>query len=495
MAIIKYDFSNIEPIEAVSVSYNPVFTDAGEKISSSYSISLRGKLLAKMGSPNSSGIFVEPGSTCDVIEETGETNWIKSLITKKCALEGLFSNSYRKLSIGTSTSPDHLTCYPKVESFSCDESDNPQYWPFSVTLTSDNMFCSGVPAEPTGTRLRTVSESWDFAYEHENVNASGGDNRIYTVSHSVSAQGVNIFDSSGNITKSGLDGAREYVASKIGANAVAPQLAISGLDSYTNKYNYVDSHSSSINDQTYSVSETWTYSNDPYKEEYTVDSSTDTSRACPNVTINGTINGFETRDFANGEVLTSKYANALNFWNSIKASGVRLRGEAATGFTLYNTPNVTTVGVSPLTGTITYNYQYHGGRSRRLSSASWENISVSNNFGEDIFATIPILGGGELIQKINTTGNKANKTSLSIEAIYPCDLSIGAFGPRSDTALAAELQSAVNDFMPSLNISGVNYQVVESQSENWNEYDKLYSYNVSWVWQTQACPPSGSQSP
>lgn len=97
MAIIKYDSSNIEPIEAVSVSYNPVFTDAGEKISSSYSISLRGKLLAKMGSPNSSGNFVDPGSTCDIIEEAGETNWIKSLITKKCALEGLFSNSYKAI--------------------------------------------------------------------------------------------------------------------------------------------------------------------------------------------------------------------------------------------------------------------------------------------------------------------------------------------------------------------------------------------------------------
>ena len=107
MAKIIYNSGHLAPIEAVSVSYEPVFDENGDRLSTSYNISIRGKLLASKGSPTSSGTFVLPASTCEVIAETGinETNWTESLLRKRCAVNNLVKEEAMDSSIESSSCP------------------------------------------------------------------------------------------------------------------------------------------------------------------------------------------------------------------------------------------------------------------------------------------------------------------------------------------------------------------------------------------------------
>ncbi len=489
MSKISYDNNPISPVESVSISYEPVFSDAGDRLSVNYSISVRGKLLATKGSPTSSGTFLSPATDCQVIAETGinDANWLESLLAKRCALNNLFKNDYRKLSIGTVSATNDLTCYPRVDGLTFDESDNPLYWPFTINFSTDNLFCNGVAVESTGTppyKLRSFSETWDYSYDDERVSGETGYNKIYNISHSVSAVGVNIRGSGGTITSSGVDQARNYVKSKIGVNATEPIIAISGFTSnYSNKYNYVDVHNVDVAAGSYSVTENWVCSTGKYVEEYTIDMQATNNKYCPTISINGTITGFAERAMDSGVILVSKYKNAKDYWTVVGESGLRARVQDKTGFSVYQNSNSSSVTIAPIAGTISYNYEFSNGPSRQLASAKWENISLSTNFGEDIYATIPILGGGEIIQKINTTGNKLYKTSLNIDALYPCS-GMHKLGPRFTSGISSELQSVVNSYNPALTLSGVGYQAIESQSETWNYYDSYYNYSVTWVWNT-----------
>lgn len=486
MAKVSYNSGEFAPVEAVSVSHEPIFNDNGDRLSNSYSINVRGKLLASRGSPTSSGTFITTGSECEVIAETGigDTNWLDSLLAKRCAMANLLETDYLKLSIGTVGATNDLTCWPRVASFTVDESDNPQYWPYNITFIADNLFCGGVPMDPTGNyKLRSVSETWEFNYSEDGVSSEYGDNRVYNVTHTVSAQGMRSHGASGIIAYSGIDAARRYVQSKIGTLAQEPLTAISGLDNYTTKYNYVDVHSIDVSTANYSCTENWIYCTGAYLEQYTVEKQTSNQRSCPTVNINGTITGLGVRSLGSGTMTTSKYDNALSFWNTLYPSGLHSRAQNLTGSTLYSAPASTSVTMAPIAGTVSYNYEFQGGPTRWLTTANWENITVSNTFSEDTFAVVQILDGGEIIQNINDGGfYKAHKTSLTVDAIYPCSTGIHRLGPRFTASTSGDLQSLINAYNPLLTVSGVGYFAVESQAESWNPYDSLYNYNVTWVW-------------
>ncbi len=485
MAKVTYNTKHLRPVEAVSIIDNPLFNENGDRLSTIYNINLRGKLLVNRGSPTSSGTYgyFGPGD-CENIPETGITQpiWLESLITKRGALSSMFSEDYKQLVIGTVAGTSDLTCYPKVLSVSVEESDNPQYWPFTIALECDNIFISGVPIQSTGNKVKTYTDSWEFSFDDGNTSGPTGDNRVHTVTHSISAQGLRAYNASGTQTYSAIDSARTYVQNRIGASAVMPTVCISGFGTYSNKYNYVDSHTVDVAGGSYSVSETWIYSTGNYLEEYTVESQTTNAKTCPTVSVNGTITGFSERSFADGTITTSKITNAQAFWTTLGSSGVKSRAEALSGATLYDDPVSTSVSISPFPGTISYNYEFQGGPTKQLASATWENITVSNKYGEDIYAVIPILGKGEIIQVINGGGYyKAQSTTLTIDAVYPCSTGINQLGPRYTPSLASEIQTVINSYNPT-GLSGVSSSVVESQSENWSAYDSAYNYSITWTW-------------
>lgn len=486
MSKIIYNSGYIRPIETVSIAHTPIFSEEGVRLSNTYSINLAGKLLVNRGSPSSSGTFGYFGaSDCENIAETvTSTVWLESLLMKRCALSNLLNQDYKELVIGTVAGTADLTCYPKVTSFTVSESDNPQYWPFTISFEADNLFCSGVPIEPTGLpRIKSFSETWEFNYSEDQISGPDGDNRVYNVSHAISAQGLRSMGAGGIILYSGIDAARVYVSSKIGNLAIQPVLAISGFDNYSTKYNYVDVHSIDIPTASYSVTESWIYTTGSILEEYTVEKTTTNSRTCPTVSVNGTITGLCIRNLGTGEVSTSKYTNALNYWNNLYPTGLKTRAQNLSGLTLNSNPVSTSVTTAPIAGTIAYNYEFQGGPTPRLSGAVWENISVSNTFGEDIYGNPSILGRGEIIQIMNSGGfGKLNTTSLSVDAVYPCSTGTHMLGPRFTPSLSGELQTLINSYNPYLTLSNVGYIAVDSQSESWNAYDSSYNYSVSWKW-------------
>lgn len=481
MGYVSYNDKIIRPAPFVNITYNPLRNARNEIIGNNFDISLQATILANKGSPKIDGTYGDIDSNfCETITEQ---EWTGALSTKFCHLEILFNENYKKLVIGSSGYHE-LTCYPVKVGSSVNDTENPQFWRYTVDLKADNVYCDGTPLVSTGydSHLASYEERWSITDTEEVIDRSGY-NHIYSFTHTVSAQAIPV-TYSGGLVSDGIDVAKEFVCARIGTNSTVPtNCAYYQTD--LNRYNYVDVHEIDNVNLTYSVTESWIFSSGNAIEQYSVEHSHELGRACDTVTINGTITGYEIRRSGYVEAGDDKYSHALTKFNSVSPS-FHGRVELYTGENFNSIPVSQNVGHNPLSGTITYAYAFDQRPTKLLSSAQAENIQVSNTWGEDIFNTVSILDKGELIQKINSTFYKAYTTSLSIEAIYPCYTGTGIqTNPRFDVTRAAEIQAVVDAANPAVQSPGSTV-VTASQQETWTYAESHYNYNVSWTWQ-----PSG----
>jgi hypothetical protein len=508
-SVVKYNNECIAPVQTVSISREGNVLANGQCINPRFNIQLNGTLLANYGSPTSSGSFgCFSGNNCETI---APADWLDSLMAKQCALQGLFQDNYKKLEIGSS-----FAAYPRVASFAIDDTSNAQYFTYSINLEADNLYCDGSPIYSTSgcPGISSYDDSWDVNYDEE-VTSYWGDNRLFRISHNCSAVGVGVRGTSGWI-KTPFESARDWVKSKTGAytgmeNApLIDGIVFSGgelrrSDNYPHTlYNYYETHSFDKVNNTYSISENWIAATGDFIESYTIDISDDSSSICPAVSIQGSIKGFEIRTSGVVAIDESKYAHANEqLRHLIAITGFHERCEDISGITLQVEPTSSTITKNPFTGEITYSYGFKKLPVKWLTGTKFEKITVSHNWGEDIYATLTILGKGEMIQPINInaagerTIGRLNKTSLTIDAVYPCkhigqvspSSGIGILGPRfvpGDTGqtYALDLRDVVNAYKQQIiNEFDPDWIMVDSQSENYDRNDGSYQYSLSWTWQ------------
>ena len=493
--IVKYNDKHISPISSVSISHSMGQSTNGQCVAPTYSIVLNGYLLVNRGSPTSSGTFGDYGpEDCETIESD---IWLSTLMAKHCAIGALFSENYHELEIGTSTGTPSLKAYPRVLGLNIDDTTNPQYFSYTIDMEADNLFCDGTPIWDTGcSQVKSYEESWDITYDEAEVTAEYGDNRLFKINHTISAVGSMIVNSSG-IVLTPVQSAKEFVCSRSGLSSTVPALCVDGFSPFSgqlvntsgNLYNYYESNSVDSVGGSYSKTENWTYTTTPYIEAYSVDTQESSDQSCQTVNIQGSVRGFEKR--INGAVPASgsKFYNAQTRFDSLLATtGIFLRAEDLSGLNLDQQALSGTVSYNPFSGEITYNYSYKRMPERLLPSAKFEKVTVSNTWGEDIFAVQTILGRGEIIQPINidesgnTTGHRINKTTLNIDAVYPCTTGVvGRRGPRYYSTYADELQAVVDLYNPT-GFPECSWASVESQNEDWDRIDGSYRYSISWTW-------------
>lgn len=480
--LVKYNSKQLVPISSVSINHTMGANTNGQCVRPTYTIDLNGYLLYNMGSPNSSGLFGDYDNTiCEIINEDERLN---SLISKHCSLGGLFAENYHELELGTEEGSPNLKAYPRVLNLSINDTVNPNYWLYSISLEADNLYCEGVPIAPTGCPcIRSFEESWDISYDESEIISETGNNRLFKVSHIISAVGAGTAFS-GQLTTTPYECARDYVCSKSGPSGVVPQFCVTGFSCSGTKYNYFESHNMDVANGSYSLTESWICTTGKYIETYSVESNEDSSVACPTVSIQGSVKGFEIRD-SSGLVTESKYANAKTKWDElVSTSGIYNRATQITGITLDTYPTTATVGRNTFTGEITYSYNYKKLPFRWLPSAKMESVKYSTNWGEDSFTAVQILEGGQVLHPANYTsagvlaGKNLNKYSLSVDAVFMCGTGIPAAGPRFVAPYSGELQAVISYHDPT---SSNYFTVIESQSENWEVQTGIYSYSISWV--------------
>ena len=491
-SLAKYNSQFLVPISTVGITQTFGNNVDGQCVRPSYSIDLNGYLIYNAGSPTSSGTFGNyTAAQCETIDSDERLN---SLLAKHQALSLLFSTGYKELELGTTTGSPNLKAYPRVVSISLTDTSNPSYWTYTVSLEADNLYTSGVPIFPTGCDncVKSFEESWNINYDENEVLAETGYNRLFKIEHQISAVGVGIAGT-GGLTTSPYLCAKNFVCSKKGANAVVPTTCIDGFSCTGTQYNYFESHNVDVAGGSYSLTESWICHTGTYVETYSVETQESSDVACPTVSIQGSIKGFETRVSGSVPSGSSKYARAKTRWDvMVAASGPLVIATGVSGYNLNPYPITGTVGYNKLTGEITYAYSYRNQNYRYIPSAKFEKIDVSNNWGEDSLAELQPIGGGGILHGINynssgvAVGHKILKRNLSISCVFPCSTGFHRLGPRYSSPSSGEIQAVVNYFNPTGDPSSL-FVGVESQNENWSIADGSWTYQIGWGMQVTGC--------
>lgn len=488
--IVKYNNNALVPVATVTINTSMGANRDGTCLRPVYTINLNGYLIYNAGSPNSSGTFgLYTAEECETINSDVRLN---SLLAKHCALTELFSENYLELELGTNVGSPNLKIYPRVLEVTLDDTSNASYWTYAIQLEADDILCGGTSISPNCSGLiRSFDETWDISYDTEFL-SEYGNNRLFRVAHQISAVGAAVV-TSGVLTTTPYKSAKDFVNTRKGTSGVVPVTCISGFNSSGTLYDYMESHNIDPVNGTYAVSENWILCTTPYIESYVVDVQEASDKACPTVSINGTIRGFDIRSSSGTiESGNSKFAHANNKYTEIVAkTGFLTRAETVSDYTLDPNPLNGSVSKNIFNGEISYNYTYRKLPFRWLPSAKFESVQVSNTWGVKGYATIGILGIGEIIQPVFGDGTKLQTRNLTIDAVYQCtgiyptNTGIPRKGPRFTGVSAAEIQSVVNYYYPSGDGLHVNAStiMVDSQQESWNPQDGSYSYSVGWTFQ------------
>lgn len=486
-AKVTYNNKYLRPAPFVNIETNVERYDNGDISNVTYRINIDGWILANQGSPTSSGVFGDFGP--EICENIPVTGWTNSILRKSCSIQDLFGEDYKELCLGNQGYSGNITAYPRLISYSLDTSDeNAQYAKYSVELEADDLLCGGMSIRPSGSDscIRSYDEDWEFSYDRTNTTSDLGYNRIFEISHNISANGRPQIVG-GVVTKTAAQCAKEFVCERMSHGLGSPLPENCTLPSIynasTKKRNYVDIHTVNELAGLYTVSESWIYTSGDTTNNYTLSLSTSESEGYDAVTIDGAITGYECR--VSGYVTESAFTNAKLEWQSMTASsGFRNIAETVTGLTLDPQSESSTIGFNSFTGVIDYSYSYKERPVRLIPSAKFEKITPQNNWEEDLMTTVTILDQGELVQKLNNSSYKAPSTTLGIDVVYENGLVTHPYGPRFHSGLAAEIQSVVDTYHPSgfvVSGSGLfNNILVESQTEDWDRNTGAYSYSVTW---------------
>ncbi len=283
---------------------------------------------------------------------------------------------------------------------------------------------------------------------------------------------------------------------KLGFDTViALSSGVNNLPDYYQGLNHVRSENVGENTGEYGVTETWILASGTALEDFTVNTRDDLDSGLTSVSVDGNVRGLETRD-SNFNVTSEKYDNAVIKLNA--ASGLALT--RAQSYSVHNRNIIAingTVGRNPITGTISYSFEFNTRASNLLTSARSESIAMGDSFNVDVFAAVGVLGraAGPVLQNLGS--QQATTRQLTIEAIYGAAFVGGGSAtsrlitkhPRSNPTTLAELQAVVNAAHPVLSGAGNNLGVpatvafVTNQSENWDITTGRYSYSTEWTYE------------
>lgn len=258
---------------------------------------------------------------------------------------------------------------------------------------------------------------------------------IFSISKNLTAQGASL-PSDGTAYIEPWERAQKYVKDNLSSTG--------GLDSYFSGAMCVKDMNIASTFRTMSVNQTdgscagtqtfvaYTGSYAAVEDfEASMEGSHDT--ALSTVTINGTIQGFNTNiDYTNCPPSgNSKFDNALAKWGSVSgslfnralkvfASGSHYNVRDSTGSNepLNMKPLSYSLGYNPIAGTVTYSVSYDDRLEFWDPTAISETISITRNYGPDMYASLTILGrsAGPLLQHLGTVG--PTTSDITVDVVY-----------------------------------------------------------------------------
>jgi len=486
---VLYDGNALVPAPFVNITKDYDKTADDQIVGATFRLSLRGTIVAHKGSPNSSGVF----GLSNPDEVIAAEDKLTAIFRKQEAIRNAFASDGRKLDFtpwGTGTS---MSCYPRVVSIEFPEGPWHTLGEYVINLEADVMTGGSdadedpfVDADGCRIFIKDASEEWNLEFNNEVVQGHG-DNNPYTfrLTHTLSATGKTSSGDGTYHTKA-WEEARKWVKPRMGIdNNFMHSTSGLHLPSYYAGYDHVRSEVMNEVGGQYSITETWLLSSGNYTEDFNITTRTSTDTNTTTVTIEGTINGHDTRN-ANFAITTSKWNAANTYWSTLSGGGTLFtRAQTYSGVTLNSSALSTQVSKNPNTGVITYNYEYDSRPSTCITGVIQETITITDVNPVDHFALIPVLGRsvGPILQSLGTI--KEQKRTVSIEVISgfptgcPCD-GIAAYMLQSPSGDVNTVMQCFEDQL----VSNYDQVFLEADQRTWIPTSGKYSASKTWVFQS-----------
>lgn len=483
-----YDSKRIIPAPpAVSIQKQYEKSADGTILNSIFVISINGVILADHGSPSSTGVFWDqPGYPPD--ENIPDISRLKAMLRKQEAMRELFSEEGHSFEIQSGDGSPPLKCNPRVVDISFAEGIWFQTCPYTITLQADVVYVNGQLFGEDGfdNYISDASESWTLEVDEtpEGIDLP----RTYRLSHSVSATGKRFYADDGQLVKAAWEQAQAYVLPRLGFSAFnASSSGVLNLPDYYGGYNFVRSEQKDVLGGTYSVTENFLLASGKALEEFNVETKSDASTGLTSVSIGGTINGLEVRD-NNMQLISKKYTNALEKWNSVENS-LLIRAQNYGGVSLNPIPLSKLVGKNDINGVITYSYEYDSRPTNLFSGASFESINIAQNYPADLFAAIACVGraNGPVLQYLSSRTEQGATLSIDLVMQPP------SFGDGSEGALrtafynsspritqAAVFNTIFQAARPAL-AYGFSTEFVRTKTDNFDVKTGRYTFNCDFI--------------
>jgi len=224
----------------------------------------------------------------------------------------------------------------------------------------------------------------------------------------------------------------------------------------------------------------------PATEDMSVDVNESLDSSLVEITINGTVTGFETASPQSSQDSkeTARYDNAVAYFAQINDNiTMSTRATNLSGITITNTtPTSKSIGRSPKDGSITYNYSFDNRPASCLSGAVSEDINISDTRPGNMVSETAVIGRskGPILQFLGS--NTASKRSLSINAVFSVDFTSAGFCSSLNTPIGnlTSARALAQTIRPS---SSTNTVYDTAENESWNPKTGSYTYNIEWTYE------------
>lgn len=513
---VQYDSKKIIPAPLVSVEKTYDRAGDSHKVGSKFVLTLKGSLTCG-GSPNSIGQFYTgagypPSTFQDDVEVMNDPNRRQKWLQNKAeALRNLFAIDGKSLEVQPWDGSAPMKCYPTVQNISFADGIWYNTLEYTIVLEANEIF--GINSaymkdaedfnlnqdffkDANGVKLylSEVDENWqlellDTEPESETYPYT------FRLTHNISAVGKRTYDDNGLVSE-GWQQAKRWVIPRLGIDYVFINGSGSpyGVDTVSGLLGYDHVRQENTNELggSYSVSETWILTRTNTREDFTVTSQSSIENGLTSVNIEGEIIGLDSRSQSTYNLTQTRWQAANDKYNSLSAGSPntfysRAQNYASSGVTLNLVALGGSVGRNPLTGRITYTFQYDNRPSTCVSGALTESIVISDKNPTDVFAIIPVIGksNGPVLQDMATKTESKRTVSIDV-GVTPvgiCPTSAVNVTNLMNASPANSVDTIISAFDADLR-SRYNQVFREEDAPTWSPKNGKYSRTVSWTFQT-----------
>lgn len=501
---VQYDSKKIIPAPFISIDKNYDRTGDGHKIGSRFTITVKGTIVTCGGSPNSCGEFyISSGyppsafqDNCDTLSGLEERQ--KFLQNKMQAIRHLFAKDGLSFEVQPWDGSAPMKCYPRIQSINFEEGTWVDRINYTIILEADELF--GInndniedaedfnrdedffkDAEGTKLYLSEVAENWQL----EQVDGEPEDESnpyTFRLTHTLSATGKRTYNDDGLVSE-GWEQAKLWVTPRLGID----NAFVNGTDAFNLDSMLAFNHSRQENTDelsgSYSVTETWILAKGNAREDFSITTQSSIETGLTTVSVEGEVIGLDSRN-SNFSLIESKWTAALAKFNNISSS-IFTRAQTYSGVSLNASVLSSSIGRNPLTGRITYNYQYDTRPTNCISGALSENIVINDVNPGDVFALIPVIGrqAGPVLQDMNTFTERKRSVSIdvSVAPVSICPNNASNVAALMSASPAVQVYQIIDAFEADLN-NNFSQVFREPDNPSWSPKNGRYSTTVTWTY-------------